>query len=326
MLARSIKGCYNARQEMDVWLNVILLVALLTAALLAMAEAWLRLRRQPSLTTRSDMLQPHAMALNLTDLEDHVRLVALGDSIVHGHMVPADGAWPAVLESHLRGNRSDTRWTVINSGICGETVLQGWARLQRDALRFRPHVLLVAFGLNDCYLARSTTDVWREAETFPEQTFGPLGKSRLYRSARRRLLSEPPPWADAELVWRPRVEPEPFVRALEQMVRAARSARVPHIVLLTMTPVADTAHSYWPSEVQDLQMVTYHQYNDLIRTAAASLQASLIDVQARFVGSDLTPLLDYDGIHLTAAGQAQLADIVYAALHQSGTLTALRHR
>jgi len=259
-----------------------------------------------------------------TDVAERICLVALGDSIVHGHMVPAEGAWPAGLEWRLQRRYSDTRWTVINRGICGETALQGLARLERDALRFHPHVLLLAFGLNDCYLARSATDVWRAVETFPEQTYGPLGKSRLYRAAQRRLSGQEPPWAGVEVSWRPRVGPEPFVAALQRMVQTARQARVAHISLLTMTPVGGGAHSYWPPDVQSLQVATYHMYNDRIRETARSLGTGLIDVEAGFSGSDLTGLLDYDGVHLTAAGQERLAEVVSAALDREIIPTLLR--
>ena len=40
--------------------------------------------------------------------------------------------------------------------------------------------------------------------------------------------------------------------------------------------------------------------------------------------ADLAEMLAYDGIHLTAAGQEQLAGIIFTALEQDGTLVSLR--
>jgi hypothetical protein len=71
-------------------------------------------------------------------------------------------------------------------------------------------------------------------------------------------------------------------------------------------------------------MATYHQYNGHIRDAAAALDVGLIDVEEGFAGRDLADLLDYDGIHLTVAGQEQLAHIVCAALEKDGALALLR--
>lgn len=320
-------GATMGRREANVWLRAILGAILLVGVLLIAGETWLRLRRQPRLAIRARRGRKHEMPFLLSPLShsNDIRFVALGDSIVHGHIVPVSAAWPARLEQRLRERHPDAPWTVIPSGICGETAVQGLARLERDALRYQPHALFIAFGLNDCYLARSAVDVWREAETFPELYWGPLGTSRLYRALRRRLLSAADPWdTHDDNALQPQVSREAFAAALQRMVRTARRSGVPRIYLLTMTPVGELAHSYWPPEVQMLQMATYHQYNKLIRETAAALGVGLIDVESGFAGSDLEGLLDDDGIHLTAAGQERLAAIVFAALEGDGTLASLR--
>lgn len=308
------------------WAELLLLGALLVGALLVSGEVWLRRRRQPALATPTSWLQSRTAALDMSAVKDHLRLLALGDSIVHGNRVPVDRAWPALLQERLEVGSPDLPWLVVNSGICGETAVSGLARLDRDALSFNPHVLFLAFGLNDCFLSRTSVDVWREVQTFPQRTYGPLGGSRIYQAARQRLLRESPPWAGTEPSWRPRVEPGAFVAALERMIRTAQGKRVGFIYLLTMNPVDGRAHSYWPPDLQALQMVTYHQFNDLIRDTAAARDVGLIDVEAGFTDCDLAALLDYDGVHLTSAGQVRLADIVFAALELDGTLAMLREQ
>ena len=301
------------------------LAGLLSLVLLAAGEVLLRLRRQPMLASPPDALQPATASLNWPDIENRVRLVALGDSIVYGHNVPAEAAWPARLEARLRERHPEVPWAVINSGICGETAVQGLARLRRDALRFRPHGLFIAFGLNDCYLGRSVADAWREIETFPAQHYGPLGHSRLYRALRRRLLNkERSPLAQRNTPLQPRVGLERFTAALKRMIRIARRAGVPHIYLVTMTPVDQRAHLYWPPELWAQQLALYHQYERRIRDMAAALNVGLVDVRAGFARNDLAPLLTDDGIHLTAAGQERLAEIVLTTLERDGTLTSLR--
>lgn len=258
-------------------------------------------------------------------MDQCIRLVALGDSIVNGYTVPGGAAWPALLQAALHEQWPAIDWLVVNRGVCGETVLQGLARLERDALRLRPAVLFVAFGLNDCYLARSATDIWREAEAFPELVYGPHGGSRLYRAARRHLWRESDPWeAPEDAALEPRVRPEVFRAALQRMVAQTQAAAVPLIYLLTMTPVIEEALTYWPAEVRARQAARYEECNEHIRQAAARLCVGLIDVQAGFAGSDLRRLLAGDGVHLNATGQQLLAATVFRALQRDNLPSLLR--
>jgi len=254
-----------------------------------------------------------------------VRLVALGDSIVNGYTVPASSAWPALLESALRQQWPESGWAVVNSGVCGETVLQGLERLERDALRFRPHALFIAFGLNDCYLSRTSTDVWREAQAFPKLVSGPHGGSRLYRAARRHLSGDADPWdMPNDSALGPRVRPEIYQAGLARIVDRARRAGVPHIYLLTMTPVIEQALTYWPADVQARQAALYNECNQCIRQIAADQQARLIDVLAGFAGADLRRLIASDGVHLNANGQKALAAIVFEQLRRDSLPALLR--
>jgi len=305
-----------------VWAEALFFIGGLIVLLFVMGEMLLRWRRPLSLASPPDALPFLTASLNDPDVQNRIRLVALGDSIVHGHNVPAEAAWPARLEARLRERYPDIPWRVINCGICGETAVQGVMRLYRDGLRFRPHVLFIAFGLNDCFLGRTAADAWREREAFPAASYGPLGRSRLYRALHRRLLREVSIQANAP--WQPRVGPELFVAALRRMVRMARRAGVPYIYLLTMTPVNERASLHWLPELQTQQLALYHEYNQRIRETAAALDVGLIDVVGGFAGSDPGLLLSGDGVHLTAAGHERLADIVFAALEQDGTSASLR--
>ncbi len=56
-----------------------------------------------------------------------VRLVALGDSLSAGYRLPADAAFPAVLEKALRARGLDV--SVANAGVSGDTAQDGLDRL-----------------------------------------------------------------------------------------------------------------------------------------------------------------------------------------------------
>lgn len=56
-----------------------------------------------------------------------VKIVAFGDSLTAGYMLPADAAFPAVLEKALRRAGYDV--SIANAGVSGDTAEDGLARL-----------------------------------------------------------------------------------------------------------------------------------------------------------------------------------------------------
>jgi acyl-CoA thioesterase-1 len=73
-------------------------------------------------------------------------LVALGDSLTAGFGVPAESAWPALLDGRLR--REGYSYRVVNAGVSGDTSAGGLRRVDWT-LRARPAVVIVALGAND---------------------------------------------------------------------------------------------------------------------------------------------------------------------------------
>ncbi|MFL6797135.1 MAG: arylesterase [Xanthobacteraceae bacterium] len=78
--------------------------------------------------------------------EKPVRLVALGDSLVAGYGLPAEAAFPAVLESALRARGHAVE--VINAGVSGDTAAGGLARLDW-AVPPEANAVIVELGAND---------------------------------------------------------------------------------------------------------------------------------------------------------------------------------
>ncbi|MGH6935167.1 MAG: GDSL-type esterase/lipase family protein, partial [Methylocella sp.] len=56
-----------------------------------------------------------------------LKIIAFGDSLVAGHALPADAAFPAVLEKALRAEGYHV--TIVNAGVSGDTASGGQARL-----------------------------------------------------------------------------------------------------------------------------------------------------------------------------------------------------
>ncbi|MDH3970270.1 MAG: arylesterase [Rhodospirillales bacterium] len=75
-----------------------------------------------------------------------IKLLAFGDSLVHGYGLPAGESFPRQLESALKARGYPVE--VINAGNSGDTTAAGRARLDW-ALAEDPDLVLVEFGGND---------------------------------------------------------------------------------------------------------------------------------------------------------------------------------
>ena len=73
-------------------------------------------------------------------------IVFLGDSLTAGYGLPADQAYPALIERHLRETGYPHR--VVNAGVSGDTSAGGLRRLEWS-LRGDVEVLVIALGGND---------------------------------------------------------------------------------------------------------------------------------------------------------------------------------
>lgn len=82
--------------------------------------------------------------------ENGVRVVCFGDSItgVYYH-TGSQRAWADLVGLALRKQWPKARVEMINAGVSGHTTTQGLARMERDVLAKKPHLVMVMFGMND---------------------------------------------------------------------------------------------------------------------------------------------------------------------------------
>ncbi len=75
-----------------------------------------------------------------------LRVLAFGDSLTAGYMLPANAAFPAQLERRLRADGFDA--AVVNAGVSGETTAAGLARAD-FALGEGADLVILELGAND---------------------------------------------------------------------------------------------------------------------------------------------------------------------------------
>lgn len=78
--------------------------------------------------------------------EPPLRVLAFGDSLIHGYGLPAGETFPDQLQAALRAEGHTVE--VLNGGNSGDTTASGLARLDW-ALGDKPDAVLVALGAND---------------------------------------------------------------------------------------------------------------------------------------------------------------------------------
>ena len=86
----------------------------------------------------------------LADLQNgcDVTIVAFGDSITAGYAVRR--GFPTFWKDMLVQKYPDVRIEIINSGISGDTTMDGLARLDWAVLSYEPDLVTINFGINDC--------------------------------------------------------------------------------------------------------------------------------------------------------------------------------
>ncbi|MDD2754876.1 MAG: SGNH/GDSL hydrolase family protein [Methanothrix sp.] len=80
----------------------------------------------------------------------NVTIVAFGDSITAGYCVRR--GFPSFWKELLAEKYPEAVVEMINSGTCGDTSMDGLARLDWAVLSYEPDLITINFGINDCAL------------------------------------------------------------------------------------------------------------------------------------------------------------------------------
>lgn len=90
-------------------------------------------------------------------------MLIFGDSLSAGYQLPADRAWPALLQQQWHDQGRD--WQVINASVSGETTQGGASRLPALLTRHQPDWVLLELGANDGLRGLPVTRTRQNLET-----------------------------------------------------------------------------------------------------------------------------------------------------------------
>ena len=112
---------------------------------------------------------------------DTTRILFLGDSVTFGSGVPAEEAFPRLLEAALAAAGAG-RVESLNAGVVGYNTLQELGRLEDVGLAYRPDVVVLTFVVNDLLESFSIFDhQYLPAPPFAAQKVLLRKQSHLYR-------------------------------------------------------------------------------------------------------------------------------------------------
>ena len=228
------------------------------------------------------------------------RVAVIGDSIAAGYGLSPTHAWPNLLHSHLVKTWPAYDWALNNDSIPGDTTPDAYARFDAILMQ-RPHLVLIALGINDCRHAYSPVVSQRIARfRHNEQTW--WGKNPLLRRIGNRL--NPPEGATATQTAASQVPINDFLAILSWMVRQVQAVGA-YPALLTMSPLA-------PQLADHPDFAACSRYNSAIRDIARETEAALVEVSFKMPDNAWLQ----DGVHLTTVGQAELARRVFLNFHR----------
>jgi acyl-CoA thioesterase-1 len=102
-----------------------------------------------------------------TPSAERPRIVVLGDSLTSGLGLPAEQAFPSVLQRHVE--QTAMRYEVVNAGVSGDTSAGGLRRLEWT-LDGDVSVLVLALGANDGLRGLSADQMERNLRTIIERS------------------------------------------------------------------------------------------------------------------------------------------------------------
>lgn len=236
----------------------------------------------------------------------HPAVVFMGDSVTEF------GTYSAQAIELLKTAGSPLT-TGVKVGVGGWTTEQGLRQLRRDVIPLHPQIVTVFYGWNDHWIARGLTD--------PEITAARrlLGIARVSRLAQLWLKLK----VNMAARRRPAPNRVPLPRYEANLRTIAREAHAAGISPVFITAPSNHVAGHEPAylarrHVRSLsELVPLHtMYTDATRRVAREMDVPLCDAAASFAAlpQPHDVYFQKDGIHLTSAGDRELARIISTCL------------
>jgi len=243
---------------------------------------------------------------------DEFRILSLGESTTFCGMLPYEKCYSGQLEQRLK-RVHDKPLRVINAGVPGYTIFQGYQYLVHRGIELEPDVVMIYFGFNDSLPVAfvATRDARAGEETLgltdrelfalrrrPGERLGAwLAQHSNFARAIASLLHTPASRSEVrQSGTQVRVPPEDRWYILEQLTAFCRERGIQLVIIVP-----------WYRE--------FEAHAPLLRQFAAEHAVAMIDLPAHLAGTgERRPEYFSDAVHPNAAGHALITDILVLEL------------
>lgn len=212
-------------------------------------------------------------------------LVCLGDSVTFGWNITYEKSFPYLLEKRLKLQYPEVM--VVNSGIGGQTIVDGLDRLDSDIFYFSPQVVIINFGLNDAFII-----IEEENNSESDEL----------------LIDE-----DQDTDLKNNIDLDTFTGTYRQIIEGI-SEKGSEILIMSTNAVM-TELLWENKDIASKQEENYRLYNQAAREIAEDYGLIFVDIWEGFIAQgELGTLIQSDGVHPSEAGLDLISEILSLAL------------
>ncbi len=242
---------------------------------------------------------------------NELRILCLGGSCTYGSGVALPEAFPQVLEERLSAADGSRAYEVINAGLPGYTVFQGYQLLRKHGFDFGPDVVIVDFGLNEVSYWSGLSDVETHRE-MNNDLLDAMLRLDLFRLLLKPVLGRRAPAVDERGLIDPlgtmsdrptiRVTPEEYAQYVRKIIHDCRSREIDVVLILH------------PSGALRKNELIQENHRNL-RAIAKDTNAPLLDLEVCLKSA---PHLTLDDTHLSQDGHRMEAELLHEILLENG--------